>query len=185
MGVFKKTAEEASKEAGYLYGSLLSANAQNATNIAVREMNVLSEKIASPSIQNKDFSFAKGNLFEYIEAAKFNVDAATKGSNLTAFVTDIEDPHAAADILIRDNNKVVREVQAKFSDSQNAAADSVSMQRKDKYTGMQRLIRKDDHYIDQATGKETTLLNKAKELAKSRSEKEGNVYLFLVKTYVF
>ena len=176
MSVFKKTAEEAAKEAGILTGSLLSQNAQNATNAAVDGMNYFRAKVASPVIQNGIFVQGKGNLFEYIEAAKFNVDAASKGSKLTAFVTDIEDPYSAADILIRDNKTIVREVQAKFSDSKHAAADSVAMQRKDKYMGMQRLIRKEDHYYDEATGKETSLLNKAKELAKKRSEKDGNIY---------
>ena len=159
-----------------LSGNMMSQNAQKATNSAVEGMNYFKAKVASPIIQNGDFAQGKGNLFEYIEAAKFNVDAAIKGSKLTAYVTDIEDPHAAADILIRKNHAVVREVQAKFSDSKQAAADSVAMQRKDKYTGMQRLIRKDDHYIDQATGKKTSLLQKAKEIAKNRSEIEGNIY---------
>ena len=42
--------------------------------------------------------------------------------------------------------------------------------------GMQRLIRKEDRYYDEATGKETTLLNKAKEIAKNRAEIDGNIY---------
>ncbi|WP_026519979.1 hypothetical protein [Butyrivibrio sp. FCS006] len=176
MAVFKKTAKDAAKEAGIISGSMMAQNAQNATNAAVDGMNYFRAKVASPIIQNGTFEAGKGNLFEYIEAAKFNVDAASKGSRLTAYVTDIEDPHAAADILIRDNETVVREVQAKFSDSKHAAADSVTMQRRDKYMGMQRLIRKEDHYFDEATGKETTLLNKAREIAKDRSEIDGNIY---------
>lgn len=176
MSVFKKTAKDAAKEAGILSGSFMSQNYQNATNAAVDGMNYFRAKVASPIIQNGTFETGKGNLFEYIEAAKFNVDANTKGSQLYAHVTDIEDLHAPADILIRKNNKVVREVQAKFSDSKQAAADSVTMQRKDKYMGMQRLIRKENHYYDKVTGKETTLLNKAKQLAKNRSEIEGNIY---------
>ncbi|SKC04676.1 hypothetical protein SAMN06296386_11576 [Lachnospiraceae bacterium] len=176
MSVFKRTAEDAAKEAGILIGNMVSQNVQNATNAAINGMDYFRAKVSSPIIQNGVFEQGKGNLFEYIEAAKFNVDAAAKGSKLTAYVTDIEDPHAAADILIHENKKVVREVQAKFSASKHAAADSVTMQRKDKYIGMQRLIRKEDHYIDEATGKETTLLNKAKDIAKNRSEIDGNIY---------
>ncbi len=176
MSVFKKTAEDAAREAGILAGNFMSQNSQNATNAAVDGMSYFRAKVASPIIQNGTFEAGKGNLFEYIEAAKFNVDAAVKGSRLNAYVTDIEDPQASADILIRDSNKVVREVQAKFSDSKHAAADSVTMQRRDKYTGMQRLVRKENHYYDEATGKEMTLLNKAKEIAKNRSEIEENVY---------
>lgn len=176
MSVFKKTAADAAREAGILSGSMMAQNAQSATNVAVDGMNYFRAKVASPIIQNGTFDTGKGNLFEYIEAAKFNVDAAAKGSGLTAFVTDIEDPHATADILIRNQGKTVREVQAKFSDSKHAAADSVTMQRKDKYMGMQRLIRKEDHYFDEASGRETSLLSKAKEIAKNHSEIEGNVY---------
>ena len=175
MSVFKKTAEDAAKEAGILTGSMMSQNVQNATNAAVDGMNYFRQKAASAIIQNGKFDTGKGNLFEYIEAAKFNVDAASKGSTLSAYVTDIEDPHAAADILIRNNKNVVREVQAKFSASKHAAADSVSMQRKDKYMGMQRLIRKEEHYFDEASGKETTLLDKSRELAKKGFER-GNIY---------
>ena len=176
MSVFKKTAQDAAKEAGIISGSMMSQNAQNATNAAIDGMNYFRAKVSCPIIQNGIFEIGKGNLFEYIEAAKFNVDAASKGSNLSAFVTDIENPHSTADILIRDNNKIVREVQAKFSDSKHAAADSVTMQRKDKYAGMQRLIRKEENYFDEATGKETTLLKKSKEIAQNRSEIEGNIY---------
>ncbi len=176
MSVFKKKAQDVAKEAGILSGSFMSQNAQNATNAAVDGMKYFKAKVNSQIIQNGAFAQGKGNLFEYIEAAKFNVNAATKGSSLNAFVTDIEDPHAAADILISKDGKVVREVQAKFSDSKHAAADSVTMQRKDKYMGMQRLIRKEDHYLDERAGQETSLLAKSKELAKKRAEKEGNVY---------
>lgn len=176
MSVFKNTARDAAKEAGIILGNTMSQNVQNATNAAIDGMNYFRAKVDSPIIQNGTFGTGKGNLFEYIEAAKFNVDAATKGSILSAFVTDIKDPHAAADILIHDNNKVVREVQAKFSDSKHAAADSVTRQSKDKYNGMQRLIRKDDHYYDKASGNEMSLLEKSKEIARNRSEIEGNVY---------
>ena len=176
MSVFKKTAVDAAKEAGIISGRMMAQNAQNATNVAVDGMNYFRAKVSSPVIQNGTFETGKGNLFEYIEAAKFNVDAASKGSKFSAYVTDIDDPHAAADILIHENSKVVREVQAKFSNSKHAAADSVRMQSKEKYAGMQRLIRKEDHYFDKSTGKETTLLKKSKELAANRSGVEGNVY---------
>jgi len=47
-------------------------------------MNYFRAKVSSPIIQNGIFETGKGNLFEYIEAAKFNVDATAKGSKLIA-----------------------------------------------------------------------------------------------------
>ena len=68
----------------------------------------------TPIIQNGHFDQQKGNLFEYIEAAKFNADAASKGMSAKAVVTDVYDQGAAADILIKDGGRVQKEVQAKF-----------------------------------------------------------------------
>lgn len=103
-------------------------------------------RYAADRKQNVDFTYAKGNLFEYIESAKFNRNASTVGSELRAVITDsVGRPHDAADIEILKNEKVVRQVQAKFSDAKFASSDSIYMQRKDKYAGMQRLIRKEEH----------------------------------------
>ncbi len=82
--------------------------------------------------RNVAFDKAKGNLFEYIEEAKFNTEAAKQASALKAVVTDsVGRPRDTADIEIMKDGAVVRQVQAKFSDSQNAAADSVFMQKRD------------------------------------------------------
>ena len=79
MSVFKKTTADAAREAGILSGNNASKNVQNATNAAVKGMKYFQAKVSSPIIQNGAFDQGKGNLFEYIEAAKFNVDAASKG----------------------------------------------------------------------------------------------------------
>lgn len=179
MGLFKKTANDAAKEAGILTGSFMAQNAQNATNAAVDGMSLFRTKVASPIITNGDFAQGKGGLFEYIEAAKFNVDAATKGASTRAIVTDAYDPHAAADILIKEGVKTRREVQAKFvQQTKNgkdvSAAQSVFDQAGGqkghwgKYNGMQRLIRKDENY--NANG---SMLDEAKKLAKSRADSPG------------
>jgi len=177
MSVFKKTTADAAREAGILSGNNASKNVQNATNAAVKGMKYFQAKVSSPIIQNGAFDQGKGNLFEYIEAAKFNVDAASKGSNLEAHVTDIEDPHAAADILIKQGSKIEREVQAKFVKSSHLGRDSsaaqsvhdqAGLQKKShigKYDGMQRLIRKQENY-----NTEGSLLDEAKKLAKERSD---------------
>jgi hypothetical protein len=175
MSLFKKFMKDASKEAGTIIGNANVANMQKATDVSISGMDLF--KKAAENKHNVAFSQAKGNLFEYIEAAKFNQNAAKQGEDIKAVVTDaVGRPHDPADIELTKNGNVVRKVQAKFSDSEHAAADSVGMQRQEKYAGMQRLIRKDEHYIDQATGKETTLLKKSRDLAKKRSEVEGNIY---------
>ena len=175
MSIFRKVAKDASKQAGALLGGAASENARNATNATVEGMDLF--RTAAAKKQNVAFDQAKGNLFEYIEAVKFNRDAAAQGSSLKAVVTDaVGRPHDAADIEIMQGDRVVRQVQAKFSDSKHAAADSVSMQRKAKYHGMQRLIRKEENYVDESTGETTSLLHKAKSLAEERASHEGNIY---------
>ena len=175
MSIFRKVTKDSSKEAGILLGNKVAENARKATNTTIEGMTLF--KSAAEAKKNVDFVQAKGNLFEYIEAAKFNQKAVSNGSNLKAVVTDaVGRPHDATDIEIIRNGKTVRQVQAKFSASKNAAADSVRMQSQDKYEGMQRLIRKDDHYVDTRTGNETSLLQRAKGLAREGASREGNIY---------
>lgn len=84
MSFFKKVVKDASKTTENLVGNMASSNAQNATNAAVDGMDLFRWKIGTPIIQNGHFDQQKGNLFEYIEAAKFNADAASKG--MSAYV---------------------------------------------------------------------------------------------------
>ncbi len=91
----------------------------------------------------------QGNLFEYIEAAKFNSDSALKGSDLKAYVTEAEgDPHSPADILVKKGKKVIQEVQAKSSkpykegrEYQNSLKEM--FKKRDKYKGMDKLTNKE------------------------------------------
>ena len=181
MSIFKKAAKDASKTTGNLVGNMASVNAQNSTNAAVDGMDLFRWKMGTPIIQNGHFDQQKGNLFEYIEAAKFNADAAGKGMSARAVVTDVYDQGAAADILIKEGGKVQKEVQAKFvkssnKDVENSAARSVFDQAGGqkghwgKYKGMDRLIRKDEHY-----NAEGSMLDEAKKLAKSRAE-SGSIH---------
>lgn len=163
-------------ESGEIIGSNLSKNFQNVSNVSNDGMSLFRNKINSKMIQNGQFEQGKGSLFEYIEAAKFNKDAAIKGSPLKAEVTDVYDSGAAADILIKDGNQTVSEVQAKFVKSSsngrdNSAAHSVFDQAGGqkghwgKYKGMKRLIRKQDNY-----NKEGSLLDESRKIAKTRGE---------------
>lgn len=175
MSIFRRVAKDVSKQAGALLGNATSENAHQATSSAVQGMDLLRQVAEKKA--NVAFDQAKGNLFEYIEAAKFNRNSANQGSTLSAVVTDtVGRPHDAVDIEIMQGDKVVRQVQAKFSDSQHAAADTVAMQRQAKYHGMQRLIRKEENYVDSSTGETTSLLHKAKSLAEERASHDGNIY---------
>lgn len=177
----KKIRKDNAQHIGVQLGNEFSRNAQHGTEKAIEGMSLFL-KVAK-SKENVGFEQVKGNLFEYIEAAKFNKNAANIGDKTRAIITDaVGRPHDPADIeLIRDG-KIVRSVQAKFSKTQNSkgidtsAASSVNMQRGTKYDGMQRLIRKQDDYaIDPETGKKISLFEKAKDLTDKRAE-SGSIY---------
>lgn len=175
MRTTKKVIADLAQKIGITVGKIDSQTVQAATNEAFKGMDLFRE--AAARRVNVPFEQAKGNLFEYIEAAKFNRNAANMGNKQRAIVTDADGrPHDPVDIEIIKGNRVVRQVQAKFSNSKHAAADSVNMQRSDKYHSMQRLIRKDDHYLDESSGQKTTLLKRAKYLAETRASKEGTIY---------
>lgn len=160
-------------------GNVFSNNVQFGTDEAIRGMGLFRGVASSKA--NVGFEQVKGNLFEYIEAAKFNKNAANIGDRTRAIVTDaVGRPHDPADIELVRNGKVIREVQAKFSKTQNAqgadtsAASSVSMQRQEKYFGMQRLVRKQEDYaINPNTNESMSLAEKGKYLAEKRAESNG------------
>lgn len=182
MGFWKKLTKDVAKTTGIVLGDVDSANARNATKAAVDGMDLFRQKMNSSIIQNGQFSAQKGNLFEYIEAAKFNTDAASKGVAARAFVTDaLGDSQATADILIRDKGRTAKQIQAKFIQSfSNGRDTSASRSVREQtgadnkgwgqYDGMDRLIRKQENY-----SKDGSLLDAAKKLSKQRAE-SGSIY---------
>jgi len=177
----KKIEKENIGHLGAQIGNAFSCNVQQGSNEALRGMNLFREVAKSKG--NVGFEQVKGNLFEYIEAAKFNKNAANLGKRTRAVITDsVGRPHDPADIELVRDGEVVRRVQAKFSKTQNAqgadtsAASAVNMQRNSKYDGMQRLIRKQDDYaIDTETGETISLVDKAKKLSDKRAG-SGGIY---------
>lgn len=93
---------------------------------------------------NTDPALLQGRSLEFLEVLKFNQAAAEASSPLHATATHFSDPSAAADVLIRDGQEVVKQVQAK---SYSQAAAAVRTLAEPKYEGMDRLIPKDqlDH----------------------------------------
>ncbi len=96
-----------------------------------------------------------------------------------AVVTDVYDQGAAADILIKEGGKVQKEVQAKFVKSSNKDVENSALQevylirlvdRRDtgaNIKGMDRLIRKEEHY-----NAEGSMLDEAKNWPKVELNQE-------------
>lgn len=119
-----------------VYGAEVAKFNANATDAMVKGMDLFREAAAKLGAVNP--KIAQGNLFEYIEAAKFNADAGLKNSSFQAVVTAAEkNPHDAADLLIKNSDRIVREVQAKSMNRVGNLADSLS---NEKYQGMQKLV---------------------------------------------
>lgn len=163
-----------------MIGDTIAENAHAAASESLFGMSAFLQKAAQ--LRKVDFDFSKGNYFEYIEATKFNQQAALARNSVRAVVTDAAgDPHAAADIRIVRDGVTLREVQAKFSKTASngvdtSAATSVAEQagikghHVGKYDGMDRLIRKEVDYKDGHS-----LLDESRRLAQSRAD-AGGIY---------
>ncbi len=141
-------------------GATLSGNEAAASDAMIEGMDVFRKIFDLEGGNIKKF----GNLFECIEAAKFNADAAIKGSNLKAQVTAMptnpsmppdRNSSGGPDIVIQDSGKTVREVQAKCNDKAYQGAYEI---KDSDYAGMQRVVPKDKE-------------ERVRELVESRAEK--------------
>lgn len=172
MSFLKSLFKDIGNVSGTIAGDYASRAAHEATVEVVNGMNAFTIKADTPLIKNSDYSSGRGFLFEYIEVAKFNREAALKGFTARAFTADaLGDPGAAADIIIKENGKTLKEIQAKFNDkASNSVFDQAGGQKGHwgKYHGMDRLIRKDPNYNEQGS-----MLDEAKKLAKKRANSAG------------
>lgn len=149
--------------AGAQYGAYIAQNEAMATEEMRKGMDLLKE--AATKSGNRLLDKKQGNLFEYIESAKFNTAAAKQSSSLRVRVTEaLGRPHDKADAeIINGYGQVIKQVQYKSSgDGKGSIARQVREISKPEYKGMQRVVNK-DHY-DQVKDK----LNKA--------AKRGNIY---------
>ncbi|MBR1856995.1 MAG: hypothetical protein IJ803_07960, partial [Oribacterium sp.] len=120
MSLFNKLIKKSTQMTGNLLGNQATSNVQKGTDQLVDGMDLFRK--AAEQKRNIPFEQVKGNLFEYIEAAKFNRNAGMSGSSTRAYVTEaLGKPHDAADIILGNDGKVLTRVQAKFSSSANAA----------------------------------------------------------------
>ena len=133
-------------------GSLFSISQAAATDEMLQGMNLFQE--AAKRLQNVDVPQKQGNLFEFIEAAKFNVDAASKGASVRAHVTAAEGlPHASADVILKEGNQIVDQAQLKSYLKHSELTFKIS---DPKYEGMQKVVPSDK-------------VDRVRELAETRS----------------
>ncbi len=135
----KPSPESGYRLAGALYGAdqaALQAAGADVMRQGMRQFLDAAHRLAAVPV-----SIKKGNLFEYLEAAKFNYDAARKGSSLVAEVSAaLGDPTAPVDIILRRPSGAGVPVQAKVSESSTQAA---RMLATPKYDGRVKLVPRD------------------------------------------
>ncbi|PID21902.1 hypothetical protein CSV61_06700 [Sporosarcina sp. P3] len=140
---------------------------QVVSEIIERQGNALIETVAgserlqkvAEQYENCASSYTQGRMFEIIEMTKFNAASAKAGNLLRAVTTDqLGEPHAAADLLIRNaNGDVMKEIQAKSYEKAAATTHAIA---KPKYNGMDRLVNKENE-------------DKVNELIEKRMNTEG------------
>jgi len=126
-------------------GAYAAKNYASATDTGFEGMNLFRE--AAKNLANVDLDIRQGNLFEYIEATKFNIDAATKSETVRAHVTAAEGlPHYKADVFFKEGNKIVGEAQMKSVNPEAYGGKGIAKQTaylsSAKYRGMEKAVNK-------------------------------------------
>jgi hypothetical protein len=107
------TKEQSLQTGGAQFATFINQNHATATDEVVALTQRLLENFGSNA---KDPAQLQGDVFEYIEAWKFNQNAALAKSNIRAEVSNaVGSPHDPTDIRIKAGTKVIKEVQAKSS----------------------------------------------------------------------
>ena len=118
-------------------GAELTSRQAAANDASAKQMALFAERAK----EKTDGKFLKGKLFEYIEAAKFDRNAARAGKTVRAHVKAAEgQPTGAVDIALKDGGRTTREVQAK---AWHEPKDLAKQATKEKYDGMDVLVPKD------------------------------------------
>lgn len=125
---------------GDFLASFKAHNVQTGTDEAIKTTRLLLEK--AERLENVDFEQAKGNLFEYIEAAKLQTNLANEtGATFDKTpLTDIDEPHTPDDFRFSQNGRITGRGQAKFNNSPHKSAVNFT---NSKYSGMQRIAPSD------------------------------------------
>ena len=143
----QKVRDDALRYGANQVGNIVSRNVQVGSDASMRGMDVFLKKAAQ--LRNVDYEQSKGNLFEYIEAAKLNTALGNKGSRAQVQVTDAKkswggpgEPHAPDDFRIIEGDTVILRGQAKVNNDPNRTARMITDK---KYHGMQRIVARDKY----------------------------------------
>lgn len=123
--------------AGGQIGAELAKHEAAATDAFAEQMALFAQRAR----EKTDAELLKGKLFEFIEAAKFNRNAARAGKTVRAHVKAAEgQPTGAVDIALKEGSRTTREIQAK---AWRNPEDLARQATKEKYDGMDVLVPKD------------------------------------------
>lgn len=138
----KKEEQNIAEQMGAFAGNAISKNVQAGSDMAIDSMGELLFKAGK--ISKVGFEQSKGNLFEYIEAAKLQTNMANKGYFFDNNpVTDIPESRggygghtAPDDFRMQKNGRLIGKGQAKYNNNPKRAARNFV---DSKYTDMQRI----------------------------------------------
>ena len=119
---------------GAVIGAQMASKEANASDVLHSGLNLFMKEAGAKA--KTKLSFKKGNLFEYILAAKFNSDAARKGSTDEAVVNAARGRRGLSDIDIIRNGETLVESQVKAGTPEYEAWE---LSRPD-YDGMQKIV---------------------------------------------
>lgn len=136
----KKTKRGIFERLGNFLASFKAHNVQTGTDETIKSTGLLLDKAGR--LKNVDFEQAKGNLFEYIEAAKLQTNLANETGAVfdRTPLTDIDEPHAPDDFRFSQDGRITGRGQAKFNNSPHKSAVNFT---NPKYSGMQRIAPSD------------------------------------------
>lgn len=130
--------EGAGRYAAWVFAREATADLARATQEWMAKPNWAEAQRLVDSHGTKLAHFRDGHAFEFVEAIKFNANAARAGSAVRATTTASQGQGTApADIVISLGDDKLRDVQAKLYDR---ASSTIGVLRADKYEGMQRLV---------------------------------------------
>ena len=130
--------EGAGRHAAWIFAREATANLARATQEWMRPENLHEATRLLEAHANRSVPVQAGHVFEFMEALKFNANAAKAEELLHAVTTASQGRFAdPVDIIISRGHETVREVQAKLYHDPQLAAVKLSAA---KYDGMQRLV---------------------------------------------
>lgn len=127
----------------HLTATVRGVTAATADASAVMALGVVLDRfrVAAVALANKGPGQRAGDLFEWIVTAKFNAEAERLGSDLLASLTrELGLPHAAEDVVVRQNNITLQKIQTKVYHDLGALTRKLA---DPKYRGMAKLVPED------------------------------------------